>query len=70
MKLRKWLSIFLLTCLLLTFALPAAATGDDTAAPEEQNEEVITEPEKTETSKKRTVEECFQGAFPLTACRL
>lgn len=55
MKLRKWLSIFLLTCLLLTFALPAAATGDDTAAPEEQNnEEVITEPEKTETSKKRT----------------
>ena len=34
MKLRKWLSVFLLICLLLTSSLPAAATGDDAAAAE------------------------------------
>ena len=53
MKLRKWLSIFLLSCLLLTFLLPAAATESDTSAPADKTE--VSEPAPEESgSGKRT----------------
>ena len=54
MKLRKWLSIFLLICLLTGFALPAAATGDEAQAEAPAAEEPAAPEQPEKTEQKRT----------------
>lgn len=52
MKLRKWTSIFLLICMLLTFAVPAAATGEE--ADDQATEETSEVSEESTDDGKRT----------------
>lgn len=54
MKLRKWLSIFLLLCLMMSFTLSVAATGDEAVPAEEAVQEVTDIPEETVKKDKRT----------------
>ena len=53
MKLRKWLSIFLLTCMLLPLLLPVSATEQEAAA-EPETEDVAPEVPEPASSGKRT----------------